>query len=159
MRLHPLRMASSTMRSFTSRHNKAPDASVSVSPTCRPALSQSSCKGRGANRSRALITSFIFTLLQLKYNMYSACKVTCFCLSTCIAMPFFNSFSWFVDSWKSVSHSFVAAVPLLFSARGVLAFSALCALCASQVMVESCTLPMSNARNACVFHVIVRCDE
>ena len=63
-------IASSTMRSLTSRHNKAPDASVSVSPSCRPALSQSSCKGRGANRSRAHITSFIFTLLQLYYIMW-----------------------------------------------------------------------------------------
>ena len=71
-------MASSTIFSLTSRHNKAPDASASVNPTCRPALSQSSCKGRGANRSRALNTSFIFTffyafviVLGIQYAVFS----------------------------------------------------------------------------------------
>ena len=63
-RLQPRRTASSTTRSVTSRHNNAPETSASVSPICRPALSQLSCSGRGANCSRALSTCFIFTLLR-----------------------------------------------------------------------------------------------
>ena len=63
MRLQPLATASSTIFSVTSRHNKAPETSVSVNPTCRPALSNPSCRGRGANCSRARSTSFIFTLI------------------------------------------------------------------------------------------------
>ena len=66
IRLQPFVTASSRMRSVTSKHNKAPETSVSVSPTCKPALSQLSCKGRGAKRSRALSTSFIFTLQNYK---------------------------------------------------------------------------------------------
>src|SRR5699024_9438521 len=53
-------MASSSTASVTSRHNKAPVASASVNPICRPALSNPSCNGRGANRSRALTNSLIF---------------------------------------------------------------------------------------------------
>ena len=66
IRLQPSRTASSTTASVTSRHNKTPETSASVKPTCRPALSYPSCKGRGANRSRVLMTSFIFTPCELK---------------------------------------------------------------------------------------------
>ena len=64
-RLHPLAMASSMTCSVTSRHNNAPETSVSVNPICRPALSQLSCSGRGANCSRAFSTCCIFTLVLL----------------------------------------------------------------------------------------------
>lgn len=77
MRLHPFCRASSTTLSVTSRHNNAPDTSASVNPTCRPALSQPSCKGRGAKRSRASTTSLIFTLFSL-YFICFRCKITYF---------------------------------------------------------------------------------
>ena len=64
-RLHPRSMASSMTFSVTSKHNNAPETSASVNPICRPALSQSSCSGRGANRSRASSTCCIFTLLSV----------------------------------------------------------------------------------------------
>ena len=63
MRLQPKAIASSTMASVTSRHNKAPETSASVNPICKPALSKPSCRGRGANCSRALTTFTIFTLI------------------------------------------------------------------------------------------------
>ena len=46
----------------------APVASASVSPTCSPALSNPSCKGRGANRSRAPIISLIFIMYLRKFG-------------------------------------------------------------------------------------------
>ena len=64
MRLYPNITASSTTASVTSRHNKAHVASASVSPTCSPALSNPSCKGRGANLSRAPIISLILISLR-----------------------------------------------------------------------------------------------
>ncbi len=71
MRLHPNEIASSMIASVTSRHNKAPVASASVNPICRPALSNPSCNGRGANRSRALTIFLIFTI-----NRKFECKYT-----------------------------------------------------------------------------------
>lgn len=57
------------MASVTSRHNKAPETSRSVNPSCTPALSKSACRDRGAKRSRAFTTSNIFTLIT-----YLECK-------------------------------------------------------------------------------------
>lgn len=91
MRLQPSLMASSTMASVTSRHNKAPETSRSVNPSCTPALSKSACRDRGAKRSRAFTTSNIFTLIT-----YLECKGKELSVIPQTFYPFFASLTPFL---------------------------------------------------------------
>lgn len=108
MRLQPSLIASSTIASVTSRHNKAPETSRSVNPSCTPALSKSACRDRGAKRSRAFTTSNIFTLityLEYKDKELSVMPQTFY--------PFFASLTPFLPHSPSLFPSLPGRAPIL----------------------------------------------